>query len=418
MSKFNFKLNPLSGVESVSIKKGVKWTVIGLGIVLIILVIGVIAQKGQRSSDNASESTPTDVNTSMTAKQAALDSVLAQKPDTPAPKAVVPTPISTGNVTPSVPTVTPEMAEQQKQRLAQLEAKQKLLNEAIYSGMNVRIDETALSDQSISQASDNDELRDAEQRLAQAKATLSNPSQAPYEQSDKVPGSLDVSALDTTGANQASKDAFLSTANQAGYLNARRELPTSEYELTVGTLIPATLISAMNSDIPGNVIAQVSQNVYDSATGAAILIPQGTQLYGTYDARVAYGQRRLPVTWSRVNFPDGSKLNIGNMASMDVTGMNGLTGDINNHYWRLFGQATLLGGISGISQAAVSDGDDDSRSTGESVADGVTQQYAETGNMLIRKNMNIQPTIEIDNAEQFYIMVSQDVILPPYSSIR
>ncbi|MDF5213366.1 TrbI/VirB10 family protein, partial [Vibrio parahaemolyticus] len=148
------------------------------------------------------------------------------------------------------------------------------------------------------------------------------------------------------------------------------------------------------------------------------LIPQGTQLYGTYDARVAYGQRRLPVTWSRVNFPDGSKLNIGNMASMDVTGMNGLTGDINNHYWRLFGQATLLGGISGISQAAVSDGNDDSRSTGESVADGVTQQYAETGNMLIRKNMNIQPTIEIDNAEQFYIMVSQDVILPPYSSIR
>ncbi|EJG0961884.1 hypothetical protein C4G95_RS23165, partial [Vibrio parahaemolyticus] len=75
MSKFNFKLNPLSGVESISIKKGVKWTVIGLGIVLIILVIGVIAQKGQRSSDNASESTPTDVNTSMTAKQAALDSV-------------------------------------------------------------------------------------------------------------------------------------------------------------------------------------------------------------------------------------------------------------------------------------------------------------------------------------------------------
>ncbi|EPW6985853.1 TrbI/VirB10 family protein [Vibrio parahaemolyticus] len=417
MSKFNFKLNPLSGVESISIKKGVKWTVIGLGIVLIILVIGVIAQKGQRSSDNASESTPKDVNTSMTAKQAALDSVLAQKPDTPAPKAVVPTPIPPGNVTPSVPTVTPEMAAQQKQRIAQLEAKQKLLNEAIYSGMNVRIDETALSSQSTTQASDNDELRDVEQRLAQAKAALNNPQDAP-ENVERSSGMMASNALDTTGANQASKDAFLSKAEQAGYLNARRELPASEYELTVGTLIPATLISAMNSDIPGNVIAQVSQNVYDSATGAAILIPQGTQLYGTYDARVAYGQRRLPVTWSRVNFPDGSKLNIGNMASMDVTGMNGLTGDINNHYWRLFGQATLLGGISGISQAAVSDGDDDSRSTGESVADGVTQQYAETGNMLIRKNMNIQPTIEIDNAEQFYIMVSQDVILPPYSSIR
>ncbi|MGL1254884.1 TrbI/VirB10 family protein, partial [Vibrio parahaemolyticus] len=407
------KLNPLSGVESVHIKKGVKWTVIGLGVLVTIIVIGVIMQKGQRNKDKASAPTPTQINTSMTTKQAALDSVLAQKPDTPAPKAVVPTPIPTGNATPSVPTVTPEMAAQQKQRIAQLEAKQKLLNEAIYSGMNVRIDEASSSEQS-----DSDELRDAEQRLAQAKAALSNPNQAPYEQSNSTAEELNASALDTTGASQASKEAFLAKANQAGYLNARRELPASEYELTVGTLIPATLISAMNSDIPGNVIAQVSQNVYDSATGAAILIPQGTQLYGTYDARVAYGQRRLPVIWSRVNFPDGSKLNIGNMASMDVTGMNGLTGDINNHYWRLFGQATLLGGISGISQAAVSDGDDDSRSTGESVADGVTQQYAETGNMLIRKNMNIQPTIEIDNAEQFYIMVSQDVILPPYSSIR
>jgi type IV secretion system protein VirB10 len=98
--------------------------------------------------------------------------------------------------------------------------------------------------------------------------------------------------------------------------------------------------------------------------------------------------------------------------------MSGLTGEVNNHYWRLFGQSTLLGGISGLTQAGVSDGDDDSRSTAESVADGVTQQYAETGNLLIRKNMNIQPTIEIDNAEPFYIMVSQDIVLPPYSSIR
>ncbi|WP_455291511.1 TrbI/VirB10 family protein [Vibrio parahaemolyticus] len=383
-----------------------KWTVIGLGVLVTIIVIGVIMQKGQRSNDKVSAPTPTEINTSMTSKQAALDSVLARKPDTPAPKAAVPTPIPTGNVTPSVPTVTPEMAALKKQRMAQLEAKQKLLNEAIYSGMNVRIDEASLRSSSSSEPPKSDELRDVEQRLAQAKAALSLPNQAPYEQSGSAAGELNASALDTTGASQA------------GYLNARRELPASEYELTVGTLIPATLISAMNSDIPGNVIAQVSQNVYDSATGAAILIPQGTQLYGTYDARVAYGQRRLPVSWSRVNFPDGTKLNIGNMASMDVTGMNGLTGDINNHYWRLFGQATLLGGISGISQAAVSDGDDDSRSTGESVADGVTQQYAETGNMLIRKNMNIQPTIEIDNAEQFYIMVSQDVILPPYSSIR
>ncbi|MRE06972.1 hypothetical protein F0L79_02080, partial [Vibrio parahaemolyticus] len=156
MSNFTLKLNPLSGVESVHIKKGVKWTVIGLGVLVTIIVIGVIMQKGQRNKDKASAPTPTQINTSMTTKQAALDSVLAQKPDTPAPKAVVPTPIPTGNVTPSVPTVTPEMAAQQKQRIAQLEAKQKLLNEAIYSGMNVRIDEASLRSSSSSEQSDSD----------------------------------------------------------------------------------------------------------------------------------------------------------------------------------------------------------------------------------------------------------------------
>ncbi|ENP0852146.1 hypothetical protein ACCI38_004932, partial [Vibrio parahaemolyticus] len=163
----------------------------------------------------------------------------------------------------------------QKQRIAQLEAKQKLLNEAIYSGMNVRIDEASLRSSSSSEQSDSDELRDAEQRLAQAKAALSNPPLSGDEPHESPVGASEMSALDTTVASQASKEAFLAKANQAGYLNARRELPASEYELTVGTLIPATLISAMNSDIPGNVIAQVSQNVYDSATGAAILIPQG-----------------------------------------------------------------------------------------------------------------------------------------------
>uniref|UniRef100_UPI00261DF41C TrbI/VirB10 family protein n=2 Tax=uncultured Vibrio sp. TaxID=114054 RepID=UPI00261DF41C len=177
--------------------------------------------------------------------------------------------------------------------------------------------------------------------------------------------------------------------------------------------------SAINSDTPNNLVAQVSQNVYDSATGGAILIPQGTQLYGTYDSRVAYGQRRLPVTWSRVNFPDGTKLDLGGMSSMDTTGQGGLTGKVNNHFWKLFGQATLLGGISGLAQAGVSSGSDSNgRTSSEAVADGVTQQYAQAGSELIQKNMNVQPTIEIDNATAFFIMVSQDIILPPYQPVR
>ncbi|MCZ5870953.1 hypothetical protein O4N13_27305, partial [Vibrio parahaemolyticus] len=115
-------------------------------------------------------------------------------------------------------------------RIAQLEAKQKLLNEAIYSGMNVRIDEASLRSSSSSEPPKSDELRDAEQRLAQAKAALSNPPLSVDEPNESAVTSLNASALDTTGASQASKEAFLAKANQAGYLNARRELPASEYE--------------------------------------------------------------------------------------------------------------------------------------------------------------------------------------------
>lgn len=378
MTKFSLKQNPLSGVGSVHIKKSVKIAGLVLAGIMVVLVVLVIAQKGQRASASAPSDAPSTVNTATTASS--LDSVLAKKPTS---SVVKPTPITPVETAPATPSVSPEFAAMKKRQLAAFEARQAMLTEAVYSGMNIQIDDAALKQTSLTAAAPNRELTMAQQRL-----------------------------------DHASKDAFLASTHQAGYLNARRELPASEYELTVGTLIPASLISAVNSDTPGHLMAQVSQHVYDSATGSTILIPQGTRLYGTYDSRVAYGQRRLPVTWSRVNFPDGTKLDIGNMASLDVTGMSGLTGEVNNHYWRLFGQSTLLGGISGLTQAGVSDGDDDSRSTAESVADGVTQQYAETGNLLIRKNMNIQPTIEIDNAEPFYIMVSQDIVLPPYSSIR
>ncbi len=411
MSNLNIRLNPLTGVESVHIKKGVKWALMGSGILLLVIVIGVIAQKGQHTKTSSDE-TPTQIDTTMTAKQSSLDAVLAQKPTTAIPKAAAVTPEKVA--TPNIPQITPEQAAWQKEQVALKAAKQKRLDAAVSAGMNVRIDSAALQI-NASKSTQDDELSQAQARLIQAKAQLNAGENIPPT---SVSEPSTATELDTTVASQQRKAAFLAQSNQAGYLQATRELPASEFELTVGTLIPATLISAINSDIPGNIIAQVSQNVYDSATGTSVLIPQGTQLYGTYDAQVAYGQRRLPVTWSRVNFPDGTKLNIGNMASVDTTGMNGLTGEVNNHYWRLFGQATLLGGISGLSQAAVSDGDDSSRTTGESVADGITQQYAETGNMLIRKNMNIQPTIEVDNAEQFYIMVSQDVLLPPYSAIR
>lgn len=199
-----------------------------------------------------------------------------------------------------------------------------------------------------------------------------------------------------------------------GYLDNGRQVALTPYELTIGTLIPASLIGAINSDISGTITAQITQTVYDSATGAIQLLPQGSKLVGNYQGQVAFGQARLPVQWYRINFPDGSKLNLGGMNGIDTAGQNGFNGNVDNHYWRLFGQSTLLGLIAGGTAAAVSDGNNNENSPSENIANGVVAQYAQTGTQLIQKNLQISPTITVPNGYEFNIILTKDVVLPPY----
>ncbi|MGE4262180.1 TrbI/VirB10 family protein [Shewanella sp.] len=216
---------------------------------------------------------------------------------------------------------------------------------------------------------------------------------------------------------QARKEAFLSQKRSDDYLEYTRDKPLSKYELNVGTIIPAVLISGMNSDIPGALIAQISQNVYDSATGKYLLLPQGARLYGVYDSNVTYGQSRGVSAWTRINYPDGTRLNLGGMEGMDVEGYSGFEDEVDHHYWKTFGNAALLGMISGTAQAGISD---ESRSgdTKSAIADGVTQQFAQTGSSLIQKNLDVQPTIKIRPGYKFNIMVNKDIMLTPYKPSR
>ena len=210
------------------------------------------------------------------------------------------------------------------------------------------------------------------------------------------------------------KIAFAKEAHSNTYLPKGREEPLSQYELKIGTLIPATMISGLNSDLPGQIIASVSQNVYDSATGSHLLLPQGSKLYGLYDSQIAYGQDRVLVAWTRVNYPDGTTLELNGMGAIDAGGFAGFEDQVNHHYWKIFGNAFLLGLITGATEAGLSDDDDDDNSTGEDVNDGVTQQFAETGSTLIEKNLSVQPTIIIRNGYKFNIMMNKDVVLQPY----
>ena len=111
--------------------------------------------------------------------------------------------------------------------------------------------------------------------------------------------------------------------------------PVSPYQLMAGTVIPASLITGLNSDLPGQVIAQVTENVYDTATGRFLLVPQGARVIGTYDSQVDFGQERALVVWQRIIVPDGSSIVIDNLPATDTAGYAGLADQVDFHTWRL-----------------------------------------------------------------------------------
>ena len=215
---------------------------------------------------------------------------------------------------------------------------------------------------------------------------------------------------------QHRKEDFLAQERPVDYLQARVEQPLSPFEIKAGTIIPGVMIGGINSDLPGQILAQVSQNVWDSRSGEHLLIPQGSKLVGIYDSQVAMGQERVLVTWSRINFPDGTTLNLSNMPGADQAGFAGFNDQVDNHYFRIFGNAILLSLISAGFSLSQADDDDDETSTQETIANAVGAELGNVSGQVIRRNLNIQPTLEIRPGYRFNIMVNRDVIIEPYRS--
>ena len=210
-----------------------------------------------------------------------------------------------------------------------------------------------------------------------------------------------------TKSDQSQKLDFLKDGDTSSWLPHTRQGDLSKLTLKTGAVIPGVLISGLNSDLPGNVIAQVSQNVYDSATGQNLLIPQGAKLYGTYDSRVSYGQNRALVVWQRIIFPDASTLELDRMQGADVSGYSGFKDKINNHYLRIFGQMFLLSAI----QAAPAKISGESNTSGDDeLSRIVAVNSSKMGEKLIDRNLSIQPTIRIRPGYQFLIMVNKDML--------
>lgn len=235
---------------------------------------------------------------------------------------------------------------------------------------------------------------------------------------------------DYNPAADRDKEAFFARAKQQGGADKEWTLPGTRtpglpFEVKTGTVIPGIMITGINSDLPGSIIAQVSQNVFDTATGRSLIIPQGAKLFGVYDSRIIYGQSRVLVAWSRIIFPDGSAVTLGAMPGADMSGYAGFNDEVNNHYLRVFGSAVLMSLISGGNAFAMDSlnvkGNTSSNvpSMQDEMASALSSQFGQTTTKLLEKNLNIKPTLEIRPGYQFNIIVTKDMVMKaPYEPLR
>lgn len=187
--------------------------------------------------------------------------------------------------------------------------------------------------------------------------------------------------------------------------------PASPYQVMAGTIIPASLVTGVNSDLPGRVIAQVTENVYDTVSGRFLLIPQGARVIGTYDSVIAFGQSRALVVWQRIIMPDGSSIVIENLPATDVAGYAGLEDKVDFHTWRLL-KGIVLSTLLGVG-TELSFGDDEGdlvKAIRESTQDSANR----VGQRITERNLNIQPTITIRPGWPLRITVHSDLVLRPY----
>ena len=223
---------------------------------------------------------------------------------------------------------------------------------------------------------------------------------------------------DVMGQNgQGEKAAFQRSTVSQDYVAGHLEKVRSPYEVKAGSVIPAALMTTINSDLPGEVIAQVTQPVYDHVTGRYVLIPQGSRLIGRYDSQVAYGQNRAMVVWTRVIFPNGASINFGNMTGTDPSGASGVADQVNDHFGQL-ARGIVLSSL--LSMGAASAQSAQARTSGaiavNAGASGVATETQAVGSRIAERDMNRQPTIVIRAGAQMRVLVSKDMVLEPYAS--
>ena len=222
---------------------------------------------------------------------------------------------------------------------------------------------------------------------------------------------------------QSRKEGFLTAARNRqadDYLRSTREAPLSRYEIKAGWEIPAVLEQSLNSDLPGELKALVTSNVYDTATGLYLLIPQGSRLVGKYDSHVSYGQDGVQVAWSRVIYPDASSVDLDGMMGLDSHGNAGLRDKVDHHYLRIIGFSVLTSMFTAAFE--ISQRSSQSALTyptpAQTAGSAVGQELSQTGAQITRRNLNVQPTIKVPAGYKFTVRVNRDILFEaPYEPV-
>jgi type IV secretion system protein TrbI len=206
-----------------------------------------------------------------------------------------------------------------------------------------------------------------------------------------------------------SQDAFLNAPIDRQVVSADRlAAPASPFILQAGTIIPAALVTGIRSDLPGQITAQVTENVYDSPTGRYLLIPQGSRLIGEYDNGVSAGQSRVLLVWNRLILPDGASLVLERLPGTDAGGYAGL--EVDRHWWGLAKAA----GLSTLLNIGAELASDESDSIATAVRDSAQDTIGSAGQEIVRQQLSIPPTLTIRPGFQLRVIVTRDLILAPY----
>ncbi|MBO9708009.1 MAG: TrbI/VirB10 family protein [Caulobacter sp.] len=223
-------------------------------------------------------------------------------------------------------------------------------------------------------------------------------------------------AADSAGATAALVAA--ASAAPGGALGGGKATPAtltplaSPYTLLAGSVIPAALVTGLNSELPGQAIAQVTADVYDTVTGQIRLIPAGARLIGAYDAQVAFGQSRIQVVWTRLVFPDGAAIDLAKQSAADLQGFAGLTDRVDNH-WGAIAKAAVLSSVLGVSAELASDDDGD---VVRALRRGAQDTVNQAGQQIVRRQLDIRPTLKVRPGHPVRLILTEDLVLDPQRS--